>query len=76
MKVKYKKPLSHEELAALPDSEIDISDIPFMGEEFWKGAKIAPPRNKPNVSLRVSEKVVEFLNPRTRRAIRAEWRRC
>ncbi len=60
MRVKYKKPLSLEELAALPDSEIDTSDIPFMGEEFWKGAKVTPPRIKPNVSLRVSAEVVEF----------------
>ena len=37
-----KKPLSLEELAALPDSEIDFSDIPALGEWFWKNAKVIP----------------------------------
>ena len=60
MKNKYKKPMTLEEMAARPDSEIDYSDIPYMGEEFWKNAKVTPPRTKPNVSLRVSEEVVEF----------------
>ncbi len=56
----YTKPLTAEELAALPDSEIDTSDIPALGPEFWESAKLNPPRTKPNVSLRVPEEVVEF----------------
>jgi len=60
MKKPYTRPLTPEELAAMPDSEIDHSDIPPLDEWFWKGAKVTPPRNKPNVSLRVSEEVVEF----------------
>ncbi len=60
MKKPYTRPLTTEELAVLPDSEIDYSDIPALGEWFWKDAKVTPPRIKPNVSLRVSEEVVEF----------------
>lgn len=60
MKPRYEKPLTLEELAVRPDSEIDFSDIPAMGEEFWKNAKLTPPRIKPNVSLRVPEDVVAF----------------
>ena len=60
MKKKYKKPLTLEELAARPDSEIDTSDIPELDKKFWEAAKIMQPRTKPNVSLRVSEDVVEY----------------
>ena len=49
-----------EELAALPDSEIDYSDIPELDENFWKNAKVTPPRTRPNVSLRVPDNVVEY----------------
>ncbi len=60
MKKRYERPMTFEEMAALPDSEIDYSDIPPLGEGFWKNAKVTPPRTKPNVSLRVPEEVVEF----------------
>lgn len=60
MTKRYKKPLTPEELANLPDSEIDCSDIPELDAGFWANAKITPPRTKPNVSLRVSEDVVDF----------------
>ena len=60
MKKKYKKPLTPEELASRPGSEIDYSDIPELDEAFWKSAKVTLPRTKPNVSLRVSEDVVEY----------------
>lgn len=56
----YKRPLTLEELAALPDSEIDYSDIPELGPEFWENAKVTPPRTKPVVSLRLPEDVVAF----------------
>jgi len=60
MKKKYEKPLTLKQMAALRDDQIDTSDIPELDEEFWKNAKVTPPRTKPNVSLRVSEDVVEF----------------
>lgn len=60
MKKRYEKPLTIEELAALPDDQIDTSDIPELGADFWARAKVTPPRTKPNVSLRLPEDVVEF----------------
>ncbi len=51
MNERYAKPLSTEELAALPDEEIDTSDIPALDATFWQNAKVSPPRTKPNVSL-------------------------
>lgn len=60
MKKRYEKPLTIEELAALPDDQIDTSDIPELDERFWKNARVIPPRTKPNVSLRLPEEVVAF----------------
>ena len=60
MKKSYKKPLTVEKMAALSDSDIDFSDIPEYGDEFWKKAKIVPPRIKPNVSLRLPKEVVNY----------------
>ena len=60
MTKRYKEPLTAKELAALPDAEIDYSDIPELDKDFWARADVKPPRTKPNVSLRVSEEVVTF----------------
>lgn len=60
MKKRYEKPLTSEELAALPDDQIDTSDIPELDENFWKNAKVVPPRTKPNISMRLPEDVIAF----------------
>ncbi len=60
MKKKYEKPLTLEELAALPDSAIDTSDIPILDEAFWSKAVVTAPRTKPNVSLRIDEDVIAY----------------
>ena len=60
MTKRYKKPLTPDELKALEDTEIDTSDISELDDSFWKNAKLDAPRTKPNVSLRLSEEVIEF----------------
>lgn len=60
MTKRYDKPLTLEQLADLPDDQIDTSDIPELDEAFWANAKVTPPRTKPNVSLRVDEDVVAY----------------
>lgn len=60
MTKRYERPLTTDELAALPDDQIDTSDIPELTPEFWAGAKVSLPRTKPNVSLRLPEDVVKF----------------
>ena len=52
-----------KELAALPDSEIDHSDIPGAPEKFWKDAVRNPwyrPRKK-QVTLRIDADVLAWL---------------
>ena len=60
MNKRYEKPLTTEQLAQLPDDQIDTSDIPELDETFWRNARLSPPRTKPNISLRVPQEVVEF----------------
>lgn len=60
MTKRYDKPLTPEELARLPDDQIDTSDIPELDASFWEKAKVMPPRTKTNVSLRVPPDVLEF----------------
>lgn len=52
-----------EVLAKMPDSEIDFSDAPALGEEAWKNAvrgKFYRPVKKA-VSLRLDADVIEWL---------------
>lgn len=64
MSKKYEKPLTPDELAARPDSEIDYSDIPKLDESFWKNAEVRPPVTKPNVSLRLPKEVIAHFKER------------
>ena len=59
---KYKKELRLEELAAMPDSEIDYSDIPELDEEFFKHAKLVMPGEdgKERITIRLSKRVLDF----------------
>ena len=60
MTKRYERALTAEELAKIPDDQIDTSDIPELDEEFWAKAKLNPPKTKPNVNLRLSDEVVDF----------------
>lgn len=60
MNKRYEKPMTPEQLAQLPDDQIDTSDIPELDEAWFAQAKLTPPRTKPNVSLRVPSEVVEY----------------
>ncbi len=60
MTKRYDKALTLEEIAAIPDGDINTDDIPELGAGFWANATVEPPRTKPNISLRVDEEVVAF----------------
>ena len=59
MKKPYTRPLTTEELVALDDSDIDYSDIPKLGEEFWKNAVLVMPEKTEQITLRVKASVLE-----------------
>ena len=60
MKKPYTRTLSIEELVALPDEQIDTSDIPELDEAFWKTARVVVPQTKPTISLRLPQEVLDF----------------
>jgi uncharacterized protein (DUF4415 family) len=47
-------------LAALPDDRIDTSDIPELGEDFFRKAKLRLPTGKQLVSLRIDRDVLDW----------------
>lgn len=59
MKKRYDKELSIEELAAMPDDQIDYSDIPELDETFWKNARLVAPEGTQAISLRVKTSVLD-----------------
>jgi uncharacterized protein (DUF4415 family) len=59
MTMRYSKELSIKELAALTDKDIDFSDIPELGDEFWKNAVVVMPEKTEQITLRVKASVLE-----------------
>ncbi len=43
---RYEKPRTAQELAEIPDEEIDYSDIPELDEEFWENAHLVRPETQ------------------------------
>jgi uncharacterized protein (DUF4415 family) len=57
--------LSLEELAALPDESIDLSDMPELTDEFWAKAKrVYPEITQEVVSIRLDRDVLEHFRKR------------
>ena len=40
---RYDKPLTLEEIGEVKDEDIDFSDIPELGEDFWQNAEVVEP---------------------------------
>lgn len=68
MKKRYDRELTTEELLNLPDEEIDFSDIPEFGEEFWKNARVVWPeeRQKTQVTAKFDADVVDWFKRKGR----------
>jgi uncharacterized protein (DUF4415 family) len=54
------------EIAAIPDEEIDTSDIPELDDEFWKKAVLIPPPGKERLTLRLDNYVIDYFKRRGR----------
>lgn len=59
MKMRYKKELSVEELAAVSDEDIDFSDIPELDDAFWEKAQLVEPDRTQPVTIRVKKSVLD-----------------
>ena len=65
----FSRPLTATELAALPDSEIDYSEIPRVGKDFWDNAILMMPEDwkKPRLTVRLDADIIDYfksLGPR------------
>ena len=49
-----------EYLAADSDEGIDFSDIPKLGPDFWKNAKLRMPEKKDSVTIRLDHDVLTW----------------
>jgi uncharacterized protein (DUF4415 family) len=49
---------------SMRDKDIDFSDIPEMGEEFFRNATLMMPESKVSVRLRVEREVLEWFKSR------------
>jgi uncharacterized protein (DUF4415 family) len=58
----YSRPLTAIELAGRPDSEIDFSDIPPVGKDFWDNAVLMRPEDwaKQRLAIRLDAEIVDF----------------
>ena len=49
---RYDKPLTLKEIGEVKDEDIDFSDIPELGEDFWKNAEVVGPDHAEQVASR------------------------
>jgi len=62
------KPLSKKrlkEIAAIKDEDIDYSDIPELGPEFWNNCVLVYPSKKKPISLRIDQEVYDWYKRRS-----------
>ena len=65
MTKRYISELRLEGLSARDESLIDYSDIPELGEEFWKNAKIVHPRDpKKQLTIRFDADLLDWFRAR------------
>lgn len=55
-----------DEIAAVQDEDIDYSDIPPVGDEFWEKAVLIPAPGKERLTLRLDNFVVDYFKRRGR----------
>jgi uncharacterized protein (DUF4415 family) len=61
LKPPYSRPLTAKELAERPDSEIDLSDMPELSDEWFARARIVyPHERKQQLTVRLDADVVDF----------------
>lgn len=62
--VRYRKGMKDRtdwaRIDAMTDEDIDYSDCPPLGENFWKNAKLILPEPKVSVGVRFDRKVVDW----------------
>lgn len=60
MKPHYNRALTPAELAALPDEDIDYSDIPELDADWFRTAKVVMPTGKEQLTVRIDSDVLAW----------------
>jgi len=61
MRKRYERPLTPEELKAMPDEDIDFSDIPELDETFFANARLLTPHErKRQMTIRIDGDVIDW----------------
>ena len=60
MKPHYNRALTPAELAALPDEDIDYSDIPELDAEWFRTATVVMPTGKEQLTVRIDSDVLAW----------------
>ena len=50
-----------KEIEVIKDEDIDCSDIPELGEDFWANAELRLPKSKKGVYLRIDQDILDRL---------------
>ena len=58
--LRYRRPLTLEEIGEVKDEDIDFSDIPELGDDFWEHAKVVEPDRVERVAQRIRRAVLDF----------------
>ncbi len=56
----YDKPLTPTQIAMVKDEEIDFSDVPELGEDFWREATLVDPDRTEQVTMRIKRSVLDY----------------
>jgi uncharacterized protein (DUF4415 family) len=56
----------YAEIAAMRDEEIDTSDIPEAGDDFWKKAVVTMPEGKTHLTMRLDNYIIDYFKRRGR----------
>jgi uncharacterized protein (DUF4415 family) len=65
---RYERELTLEELVQIPDNEIDFSDQPELGPEFWAKARVVMPedRNLAQITAKFDRDMVNWFRKQGR----------
>ena len=63
----YERALSVEDMSRVEDQDLDFSDIPALGPDFWANAKVVvPDKPKTPLSLRIDADIVKWFRDQGR----------
>ena len=62
--MKQKSETDWNRIDSMKDEEINLSDIPELGEEFFRNAALVMPERKSSVTLRLDREVLEWFKSR------------